>query len=343
MNLFSLDWVIKWRLVAPYRRSRQTTAGSKHWRIGIQPVHVWHEQELDSGTVSTGHLRSDIFPRKAHPWRPDLPPCARKYLQSGRPIQAEENRLNQILPNSLEAPDNNQTRPTNSSESRLQSTWNRCAGYYYRGRQRVFYHWPANWYWLTGRPLPWQSCPAGENVDNALPCVLCMQNPTFCFRWKPTNRPCRSRQPKFVTSFWEKFQRHDYSYISHDMFPDRLSINPVFINKTHTRFPSMTAAILTERVCTGTAFARRPLCGRKRRSELENLSARANQITGYQPCAQRIWDRYTASPGKTGEAWRLNPRRIYKRAKWTSTPARQCAAIAARWQNTTCPHLSLSQ
>ena len=87
---------------ANYKRNQQDKEVKSMTRIDIISgflgagkttlFHVlMHEQELDSGTVSTGHLRIGYLPQEII--LEDESCTVLEYLQSGRPIQKLENEL----------------------------------------------------------------------------------------------------------------------------------------------------------------------------------------------------------------------------------------------------------
>ena len=79
---------------------------------------LMHEQELDSGTVSTGHLRIGYLPQEII--LEDESCTVLEYLQSGRPIQKLENELNQIY-QQLESADSSEHAQLFKQMEKLQS------------------------------------------------------------------------------------------------------------------------------------------------------------------------------------------------------------------------------
>ncbi|WP_289302572.1 ATP-binding cassette domain-containing protein, partial [Enterocloster bolteae] len=188
---------------------------------------LMHEQELDSGTVSTGHLRIGYLPQEII--LEDESCTVLEYLQSGRPIQKLENELNQIY-QQLESADSSEHAQLFKQMEKLQS---RLESLDYYEADSILLHIIDRMQIdidLLGMPLG--NLSGGQKSQIAFARVLYAKSDILLLD-EPTNH-LDAAAKEFVTGFLKNY-KGTVLIISHDIsFLNQIINKIMFINKgTH--------------------------------------------------------------------------------------------------------------
>lgn len=283
---------------------------------------LMHEQELDSGTVSTGHLRIGYLPQEII--LEDESCTVLEYLQSGRPIQKLENELNQIY-QQLESADSSEHAQLFKQMEKLQS---RLESLDYYEADSILLHIIDRMQIdidLLGMPLG--NLSGGQKSQIAFARVLYAKSDILLLD-EPTNH-LDAAAKEFVTGFLKNY-KGTVLIISHDIsFLNQIINKILFINKATHKISVYDGSYDTykQKYAQEQRLREQAIVQEEKEiRELEEFVRRANQASRTNHALKRMGQERALRLEKKRRAKQTRDR-IYKRIKMDIHPLRECAAI----------------
>lgn len=283
---------------------------------------LMHEQELDSGTVSTGHLRIGYLPQEII--LEDESCTVLEYLQSGRPIQKLENELNQIY-QQLESADSSEHAQLFKQMEKLQS---RLESLDYYEADSILLHIIDRMQIdidLLGMPLG--NLSGGQKSQIAFARVLYAKSDILLLD-EPTNH-LDAAAKEFVTGFLKNY-KGTVLIISHDIsFLNQIINKILFINKATHKISVYDGSYDTykQKYAQEQRLREQAIVQEEKEIlELEEFVRRANQASRTNHALKRMGQERALRLEKKRRAKQTRDR-IYKRIKMDIHPLHECAAI----------------
>ena len=283
---------------------------------------LMHEQELDSGTVSTGHLRIGYLPQEII--LEDESCTVLEYLQSGRPIQKLENELNQIY-QQLESADSSEHAQLFKQMEKLQS---RLESLDYYEADSILLHIIDRMGISSGLlDMPLNRLSGGQKSQIAFGRVLYSKSDILLLD-EPTNHLDAAAR-EFVIEFLKGYQGM-VLIISHDVsFLNQIVNKILFIHKaTHKisvyegNYDTYKKKYALEQRLREQAIAQEE----KEIRELEEFVRRANQASRTNHALKRMGQERALRLEKK-RSMKQTRDRIYKRVKMDLRPMREGGGI----------------
>lgn len=289
---------------------------------------LMHEQELDSGTVSTGNLRIGYLPQEII--IEDESCTVLEYLQSGRPVKKLETELNEIYKR-LERADVSEHALLLKQMEKLQS---RLESLDYYEADSILLH-------IIDRmrididllDMPLNRLSGGQKSQIAFARVLYAKSDLLLLD-EPTNH-LDAAAKEFVTGFLKNYKGM-VLIISHDIsFLNQIINKILFINKATHKISVYDGNYDTykKKYALEQRLRERAIIQEEKEiRELEEFVLRANQASRTNHALKRMGQERALRLEKK-RSGKQTPDRIYRRVKMDIRPLGECPAIMMEVEN----------